>query len=124
LKKMITAGSALAAFALVAAAIAAATPQQPVSLKGTVGPGFTITLTKSGQRVRTLRAGTYRFVIADRASIHNFVLEKESGGRFERELTDESEVGTKVATLRLTPGKWKYYCDPHESTMFGTFVVR
>jgi plastocyanin len=124
LRKMITAGSALAALALVAAAIAAAAPQQPVSLNGAVGPGFTITLTKGGKKVRTLRAGTYRFVIADRASIHNFVLEKESGGRFERELTDESQVGTRTVTVRLTPGKWKYYCDPHESTMFGYFVVR
>lgn len=95
-----------------------------ITLHGSVGPGYTISLTKNGKRVSSLRAGTYRFVIADRASIHNFVLEKERGGHFERELTDVSDVGTRAVTIRLTRGTWKYYCEPHESMMFGSFAVR
>ena len=95
-----------------------------ITLRGSVGPGYTISLRKNGQAVRSLRAGTYRFLIADHAAIHDFVLEKERGGRFERELTDVSDVGTKIVTIKLTRGTWKYYCEPHESVMFGSFIVR
>lgn len=100
------------------------TSSAALTLRGSVGPGFTISLTKNGRMVKSLRAGTYRFVIADRATIHNFVLEKERGGRFERELTDVSGTGTRTATIKLTRGTWKYYCEPHESAMFGSFTVR
>jgi Copper binding proteins, plastocyanin/azurin family len=95
-----------------------------ITLRGSVGPGYTISLRKNGQMVRSLRAGTYRFLIADHAAAHDFVLEKERGGRFERELTDVSEVGTKAVTIKLTRGTWKYYCEPHESVMSGSFIVR
>ncbi|MFL5925319.1 MAG: plastocyanin/azurin family copper-binding protein [Gaiellaceae bacterium] len=109
---------------LVAATGAFAAPSRTVTLKGSVGPGYTITLQENGQKVKTLRAGTYRFVVSDRASVHNFVLEKEHGGRFEKELTDVSAVGTKTVLVKLTPGTWKYYCEPHEATMVGSFTVR
>jgi hypothetical protein len=26
-------------------------------------------------------------------------------------------------TVRLTPGKWEYECEPHKRTMHGDFVV-
>ncbi len=116
--------AALAAALLLAFGGSAFARADANKLKGTVGPGFTITLTKSGKKVRTLRPGTYRFVIRDRSSAHNFVLEKERGGRFERELTDVSAVGTRTVTVKLTRGTWKFYCEPHESVMFGRFVVR
>ena len=32
-------------------------------------------------------------------------------------------TGTKSVTVKLTPGKWKYYCKPHEPVMFGFFKV-
>ena len=38
------------------------------TLKGTDGPGFSITLKQNGKLVKTLKAGTYRFVIADKPS--------------------------------------------------------
>ena len=113
-----------AAFLTAATAFAATGHSRAVTLKGTVGPGFTITLTKNGTKVRSLPAGAYSFVIADRASAHNFVLEKEHGGRFERELTDVSATGTKTVSINLTRGTWKYYCEPHESAMFGRFTVK
>lgn len=94
-----------------------------VTLNGTVGPGFTISLKKAGVRVRRIAAGRYRFVIADRASLHSFVLEKERGGHFERTLTTVPFVGTKSIVIALTKGHWKYYCRPHEATMHGEFDV-
>jgi plastocyanin len=93
-------------------------------LVGTVGPGFTIKLTRKGKRVRTLKARTYTFVIHDKATIHNFELEKVKGGELEKEFTDVSFKGTKTARVKLTKGKYKYYCKPHESQMFGFFTVK
>jgi hypothetical protein len=47
----------------------------PKTVVGTVGPGFTITLKLNGSKVTKLKAGVpYRFVINDRASIHDFHL--------------------------------------------------
>ena len=95
----------------------------PPKLVGTVGPGFTITLTKGGKKVTKLKAGKYTFVIADKSSIHDFVLEQQSGGRWEKQLTSVPFVGKKTVTVALKKGKWKYYCAPHESSMSGTFIV-
>ena len=94
-----------------------------MKLKGTVGPGFSIKLTQNGHAVKTLKAGTYTFVISDKASIHNFVLEK-SGGKFEKAVTSVGFVGTKTIRVKLTRGKWEFYCKPHQSTMHGDFTVK
>ncbi len=102
---------------LVIAPAQAAAPK----LLGTVGPGYKITLTKGGTKVTKLKAGTYTFVIADKASIHNFELQWQSSGP--KQLTSVSFVGKKTVTLKLKKGKWKYYCAPHESMMFGFFTV-
>ena len=88
------------------------------------GPGFTISLKSHGAKVKTLKAGAYTFVVTDKGSIHNFVIERESGGKFEKALTTIPFTGTKTVTVRLGKGKWKYYCKAHESTMFGFFTVR
>ena len=106
-------GSAGAAMAF----SSAATP----TLKGTVGPGYTISLkTSAGKKVTKLTAGTYKVVVSDKASIHNFVLE---GPGVSKAITSISFTGTKSATVKLRKGKYKYYCHAHESTMFGFFVV-
>ncbi len=106
---------------------ASTTPKAPAArvttLAGSVGPGFTIRLSKAGKRVTSLKAGRYRFVISDRSRIHNFTLERKSGGRFERALTSVSFLGRKSVVITLAPGRWKFYCAPHESTMFGVFRV-
>jgi len=124
LTRTIIASTALATAALIATTVAIARPQAPITLKGTVGPGYTITLTKAGKKVTSLKAGSYKFVVSDKASIHNFILEKEKGGSFERDITSVGQTGTKTVTVKLTPGKWKYYCRPHEATMFGDFTVK
>ena len=109
----------------VAAGALAIAPAQaaPTKLVGTVGPGFTIKLTSGGKKVTKLKAGKYTFVITDKASVHNFVLEQESGGKLEKQLTSVPFVGKKTMTVTLKKGKWKYYCAPHESMMFGFFTV-
>ena len=106
----------LVALALASVA-AAATPK----LNGTVGPGYTITLKKAGTKVTKLKAGKYTFVISDRASIHNFSLDGPKG--FEKTFTSVPFKGTKTVTVPLKAGKYKFYCEAHESIMFGNFSV-
>ena len=75
----------VAGAALVLAGSALARPHaSTTTLNGTVGPGYTITLKQGGKAVTTLKAGSYSFVIADKANIHNFVLEKKKGGSSRR----------------------------------------
>ena len=116
--------AALAAALLLALGASAYARADANRLKGTVGPGFTISLTKSGQKVRTLKAGTYTLVVSDKSSIHNFVLEKSRGGKFEKAVTSVGFTGTKTIRVKLTAGKWQYYCAPHEASMRGTFTVK
>jgi plastocyanin len=118
-------GGLAAGVALIASASALAAPAGAApTLNGTVGPAYKISLKLNGKPVTTLKAGSYSFVVADRASVHNFVLEKKKGGTFEKQLTTVPFTGTKTVTITLTPGAWEFYCRPHESTMHGDFTVR
>jgi len=113
-------GVLVAGAALAASTTASAAPASQV-VKGTVGPGFTITLTLSGKKVPKLKAGTrYRFVISDRADIHDFHL---SGPGFNRVLTSVEFTGTKSFVLRLKKGIYRFVCDPHSGIMHGSFKV-
>jgi plastocyanin len=94
----------------------------PPTLVGTDGPGFTITLKENAKTVKTLRAGTYRFVIHDRSSIHGFSLDGPHG--FAKDIASITGTGTTTITLKLKAGRYKFYCPNHESTMFGHFTVR
>lgn len=106
----------------VAASVAFAAPQAAGTLNGTVGPGYTITLKQHGKVVKTLKAGTYKLVIQDRAQIHAFSLDGPHG--YAKDFTTVPFVGTKTFTVKLQAGSYKYYCPPHESIMFGRFQVR
>jgi plastocyanin len=111
---------AASVFALTASAGAAKAPQ----LIGVVGKNdaFKITLTNKGKLVKTLKAGTYTFVIHDDSKIHNYELDGPKGKSWT--FTSVGFVGTKTKTLKLTAGKYKAYCSPHESTMFQHFTVK
>lgn len=110
---------AAAAAALATAAPTSAAPAQTVT--GTVGPGFTIALTKGGHKVTKLKAHTpYRFVISDQATIHDFHLR---GPGVDRVLTSVAFQGTKSFTLTLKKGTYRFVCDPHASFMHGSFTV-
>ncbi|TML43021.1 MAG: hypothetical protein E6G19_13205 [Actinobacteria bacterium] len=91
------------------------------TLVGIVGPGYHITLTKGGKAVKTLKRGTYKFVIRDKSSIHAFSLDGPNG--FAHDFTRIPFVGTKTSTIKLKAGKYKYYCPNHESIMFAHFRV-
>lgn len=111
----------LAAVTIAMAVLASASFASTPKLTGAVGPGFTITLTQGGKKVSKLKAGTYMFVINDKSSIHSFGLDGPKG--FAKDFTSVSFKGTKTATVQLKAGKYKYYCKPHESMMFGNFTV-
>jgi hypothetical protein len=103
-------------------ALAAATPASgvPTPLAGTVGPGFTISLKKSGAKVRTLRRGSYRITVNDRSEFHNFRLR---GPGLNKMITGIVFVGRKAVTVTLRPGRYTFICDPHFLDMRGSFRV-
>jgi len=114
---------ALAASA-VAVASALARPAGAPTLVGTVGKNdaYKITLTSAGGKlVKTLKAGTYKLVIHDDSSIHNYELDGPHGKSWT--FTTVPFKGTKTFTLKLVPGAYKAYCAPHESVMFQHFTV-
>jgi plastocyanin len=122
--RIAVATSVVAAVSLTLAVAGYARSSSVPTLTGTVGPGFTISLKAKGKAVKSLKAGTYKFVVSDKASIHAFTIEQERGGTFEKALTSVPFTGTKTATVKLEAGKWKFYCPPHESSMFGFFTVK
>jgi hypothetical protein len=108
------------AFALVS--VPAATPADPPSLVGTVGPGATIFLKDaSGNAVQHLDPGTYQLLVHDLADIHDFHL---AGGNGAVNVATEVEfVGDQTFTITLVDGTYTFYCDPHLDTMRGSFTV-
>src|ERR687888_2593553 len=118
---------ALLAAALVAALVYAATAfsssTSTPTLKGVVGPGYTISLKKGGKKVKTLKAGKYKIVVTDKATIHNFTLEREKPSKphFEKLITGTSFEGTKTLVWTLKPGNWRAYCSIHEAQMHQHF---
>jgi hypothetical protein len=93
----------------------------PKVIKGSVGPGFTISLKSGGKKVTSLKAGVpYKFQITDQSSIHDFHL---SGPGVNKVITGVAFTGTKSVTLKLKRGMYRYVCDPHSSVMRGSFRV-
>jgi len=107
--------------ALLSLAVAVPANAAIPTLTGTVGPGATITLKKGTTKVTTLKAGTYKFVIRDRSTAHNFHLKGPNG--YTKVLTGLNYVGMKTYTITLKPGAWTYICDPHKTFMRGSFRV-
>ena len=108
--------------AVVATALAVAAPSNAAlpKLTGTVGPGFTITLTKLGKKVTLLKAGTYSITVTDKSNIHTFHL---IGPGVNKEITSIDLVGKKTVIVKLKKGTYKYFCDPHQTIMHGSFKV-
>ena len=112
---------AAAIVASVLAAGALARHSGAPTVVGTDGPGFTITLKQGTKVVKTLKAGTYTFVIHDKASVHGWSLDGPNG--FAKDFAKVPFVGSKTFVVKLKAGKYKFYCPAHESTMFGRFTV-
>jgi plastocyanin len=108
--------------ALLAGALALSAPSQAAlpKLTGTVGPGFTITLTRLGKKVTAVKAGTYSITVADKSNIHNYRL---VGPGLNKEITTIAFVGTKTVIVKLKKGTYRFICDPHASIMKGSFKV-
>ena len=110
------AGAAIA----VAAAGANAASAKSSGLVGEVGPGYTIEVKLNGKDLKTIKAGTYKIKIEDKATIHDFHLigaglNKKTGVAF---------VGDQTWRVTFKPGKVTYQCDPHASMgMKGSFKV-
>lgn len=90
------------------------------ALKGSVGPGFVISLsTEDGDPVEALEAGSYELEIEDLSSAHNFHLT----GTAVDISTDVGEEGTQNLSIDLVPGTYNFVCDPHAGQMSGSFEV-
>ncbi len=98
------------------------TTETGTALKGSVGPGFTISLsTEAGDPVDTLPAGSYELEIEDLGTSHNFHLSGPGGVDVS---TDVAGTGTTNETVDLQSGTYTFVCDPHASTMNGSFEVQ
>jgi plastocyanin len=90
------------------------------ALTGSVGPGFEISLAgPDGAAVTTLTAGTYTVNVDDQSEMHNFHLT----GPGVEETTDVSGTGADTWEVTLESGTYTFVCDPHASTMMGSFEV-
>lgn len=107
---------AAAALALLLPAPATAATKK---LTATVGPGFTITLTMGGKKVKALKAGKYVITVRDRSTHHNFHL---TGPGLNR-TTSVGTMSTKSWPVTLKKGTYRYVCDPHAVDLKGSFKV-
>jgi plastocyanin len=108
---------------LVAVLVFAASAQAAKSkttLTGSVGPSFTISLTKGGAKVKSLKPGAYVIKVSDKADFHNFHIT----GPGVNKKTTVPFTGTKSFPVTLKAGTYRYVCDPHKSQMKGSFTVK
>jgi plastocyanin len=105
-----------------AATATSATAKDKFQLKGEVyaNSAFKIEMKNAaGRPLKTVKRGTYRIKIEDKATIHNFRLK----GPGVNKATSVGGRAETIWTVRLRPGTYTYKCDPHASTMRGSFRV-
>jgi hypothetical protein len=113
--------AALASFVAVLPAAAAPTQVPRETLRGTVGPGFTIFLRHAdGRNVAQLDAGAYRIVVEDQSIEHNFHL---SGAGVNMATSVENIETVTWDVTFANDQRYTFVCDPHSTTMRGTFNV-
>jgi hypothetical protein len=86
------------------------------TLEGTVGPGFEIAL----EGADGLAPGAYTLRVDDRASSHNFHLTGPGGVDVATSVAGEGAESFEVV---LEAGEYTFLCDPHASSMRGSFTV-
>lgn len=115
---------AVAAFGLLALP-SVANAQTPV-LRGSVGTAANpdaevIRLTREdGSPLGELEPGTYTIVVNDYSTMHNFHL---FGPGVSGLATRVEEIETVTWTVTLTNGRYDFVCDPHATTMRGSFRI-
>jgi plastocyanin len=113
--------AAIVAVGAIATSIGSAASKDGRQLEGTVGPGFTITLTMDGDPVTSLRPGTYWLTVNDLSTHHNFHI---FGPGLDDVVTTVPETGTVTVKIQLQHGTYTFQCDPHATVgMRGTFDV-
>jgi plastocyanin len=98
------------AVAAVALAVggAAQAAQSAKTLRGVVGPGFTISV-----NVKSVKAGMVTLRVRDRSDEHNFRIKGPGVNR----ATSVNGTGTSTWKLRLRRATYTIVCDPHRSSM-------
>jgi hypothetical protein len=96
------------------------TSSAPTVLKGKVGPGFEIRMTtEGGQPLKSVPSGSYIIEVDDLSEAHNFHL---SGPGIDEKTVVEA-TGTTRWAVDLQNGTYTFVCDPHKSSMNGSFKV-
>jgi hypothetical protein len=96
------------------------TSSAPIVLKGSVGPGFEIKMTtEGGQPLKSVPSGSYIIEVDDLSEAHNFHL---SGPGIDEKTVVEA-TGTTRWAVELQDGTYTFVCDPHKSSMNGSFKV-
>jgi plastocyanin len=97
-----------------------APPATPGLLIATVRSNYTIDVrTPAGQKVDAVKAGPYTIEVRDQSTEHNFRLQGPSVAKN----STLGFVGTQKWTVTLSPGTYRYQCDPHASLMKGALTV-
>jgi len=99
--------------------LAATAGAESAPLQGSVGPGFTISLSANGAKVTHLEAGSYPLSVDDKSDEHNFHIFGPGGVDAK---TDIAGTGPSTFNLTLVDGKYSFVCDAHVS-MNGSFTV-
>jgi plastocyanin len=73
----------------------------------------------SGARVTQLVPGPYRIVVRDLSDVHNFHLRGPGVAR----ATGVEGKGEETWDVVFVEGRYTYLCDPHSTSMRGTFTV-
>ena len=110
------------AIAVLGAVVVGTALAAETKLRGSVGPGFSISLRDAGGASvngSTLTAGTYEIEVEDKSGDHNFHL---SGPGVDVSTSVEA-VETKKFTVTLQDGQYTFVCDPHAGNMKGAFRV-
>lgn len=117
---VVTAVTAAVPAALAKNGVQAGAAKDRFALKGQVYDSFKIEMKNRANRpLRTVKAGTYRIKIEDKSAVHNFHLI----GRGVNKATSVPGIGETIWTVKLRPGKYTFVCDPHPSSMRGSFRV-
>jgi plastocyanin len=110
----------VAAVGLALAGSAPAVRGAETKLFAQVGPEATIMLRDGqGNRVTQLDPGAYEIEVKDLSDEHNFHLT----GPGVNQLTEVSFVGETTWHVSFQDGNYRYVCDPHATSMRGTFTV-
>ena len=100
--------------------VPAAIPAAATQLRGTAGPGFSITLqNEAGTLVTRLDPGTYDIAVRDLSIEHNFHLY----GPGVEEMTSVDAIEDKNWTVTFREARYTYVCDLHPSQMVRELVV-